>query len=91
MNRPMQVMFPLAYSDEKATHFKNTVSSASQLPNNPKKGDMYMASGNFTLGTEQVEAGDMIIWNGSAWKIIQANIDGEDTVSNSDIDQIFAS
>lgn len=46
-------------------------------PTNPELGDVYKVStrGNF-LG-ELVESGDMVIWNGTDWDIIQGNIDLE--------------
>lgn len=59
-----------------AMHFKDTISSASSLPASPAAGDVYMASADFTIsGVGSVETGDMIVYNGTAWKIVQGNLD----------------
>ena len=42
----------------------------------PNKGDLYIAASAFTIGTENVEIGDFIVYNGTGWDVIQKNLDG---------------
>lgn len=58
--------------------FKGTVEKAVDLPSitNEMVGWTYKATKPFELNSQKVESGDMIICTGSAWSIIQTNIDG---------------
>jgi len=42
----------------------------------PSKGDLYIASGDFTIDGKNVETGDFIIYNGESWDVIEKNLDG---------------
>lgn len=46
------------------------------VPANPVKGDLWIASSAFTVGTKTVEVGDFIIYNGESWDVIEKNLDG---------------
>lgn len=46
------------------------------LPASAETGDLYVASSAFTVGSENVEVGDFIIYDGNKWDVIQKNIDG---------------
>ena len=68
-----------------AMQFKGVADSASDLSANAKPGWTYRAGTAFTLGSEEVEVGDMIICTAAAttdpvaaptWAVIQNNIDG---------------
>lgn len=68
-----------------AMQFKGVADSASDLDANAKPGWTYRAGTAFTLGSEEVEVGDMIICTAAAktspstpatWAVIQNNIDG---------------
>lgn len=62
--------------------YKGTVNGANGLPSNASTGWVYVASAGFTYndGTNDwaVESGDMFIYNGSKWNIVN----GENQVSN---------
>ena len=68
-----------------AMQFKGVADSASDLAANAQPGWTYRAGTAFTLGSEEVEVGDMIICTAAAttdpvaaatWAVIQNNIDG---------------
>ena len=64
--------------------FKGTVEKAADLPTitgDEMVGWTYKATKAFELNSQKVELGDMIICTGSAWSIIQTNIDGAVTSS----------
>lgn len=42
----------------------------------PSKGDLYIASDDFTIDGKNVETGDFIIYNGTGWDVIEKNLDG---------------
>lgn len=78
MKGNVNVMFPLSGGGSKiegAVSYKGSVASASALPASPSRGDMYIASADFTLGTSKVESGDFLLYNGTGWDIVQGNID----------------
>lgn len=57
--------------------FKGAISSAAGLPNSPEIGDVYIADTSFTYNNENIEVGDMFIYQDSivGWKVIQGNLD----------------
>lgn len=60
-----------------AMTFKGTVAFNAVEPSSPATGDTYIfttAGSNTWEGTNVVEIGDLVIWDGSAWKFIQNNI-----------------
>ena len=63
-------------TDANAVHYRGTVAQASDLPASPSKGDLYEATAAFTLGSDNIEAGDFIIYDNSNWKVIQGNLSG---------------
>ena len=74
-----------AISVAQAMIFKGVANSASDLAANAEPGWTYRAGTAFTLGSEEVEVGDMIICTAAAttdpvapatWAVIQNNIDG---------------
>ena len=76
--RSVQVMFPLGASGgggAGALVYKGTVASASDLPASPSVGWVYVATASFTVSSKNVESGDMLIWNGTGWDIVQGNTD----------------
>lgn len=77
--RSVQVMFPLGASGgggAGALVYKGTVASASDLPASPSLGWVYVATASFTVSSKNVESGDMLIWNGTGWDIVQGNTEG---------------
>ena len=59
-----------------AMRYKGTVANESSLPTDAVNGDTYRASTAFTLANgTKVEAGDMLIYNGTSWDVVQGNID----------------
>ena len=56
-----------------AVNYKGATAS---LPATAENGDLYVASAPFTVGSENVEVGDFIIYDGSKWDVIQKNLDG---------------
>ena len=50
--------------------------TASAPTGTPSKGDLYIASGDFTIDGKNVETGDFIIYNGTGWDVIEKNLDG---------------
>ncbi len=59
-----------------AMRYKGTVANESSLPTDAVNGDTYKASTAFTLANgTKVEAGDMLIYNGTSWDVVQGNID----------------
>ena len=84
------VLFPLTSSGggskiEGAVSYKGSVASASDIPASPSVGDLYIASAAFSLSGEDIEAKDMIIWNGTSWDVIQGNIESVPEVWELDI------
>ena len=63
---------------EGALQFKGGVGDASALSNitTKEKGDVYVATGDFTIGTTNVESGDLLIYGESDWVIVERNLDG---------------
>lgn len=64
-------------------NYKGTVSSTASLATG-KKGDMYKASAKFTLGSTQVEIGDLVIaktdttsFDATAWDVVPSGNDGD--------------
>lgn len=60
-----------------AMTFKGVVAFNAVEPSSPATGDTYIfntAGSNTWEGTNVVEVGDMVIWDGSAWKFLQNNI-----------------
>ena len=58
-----------------AMRYKGAVTDATGLPSTAVNGDTYKASTAFTLNGTKVEAGDMLIYNGTTWDVVQGNID----------------
>lgn len=56
--------------------YKGAVAASTDLPSSPEVGWLYIASADFTLSSENVEAGDFLIWDGNSWNIIQGNVTG---------------
>ena len=55
-----------------------------QIPSGPSKtGDLWIASSEFAVNGKTAEIGDFIIYNGSAWDVIEKNNDG--AVTSSDV------
>jgi len=82
-----------------AMEFKGVANSASDLDANALPGWTYRVGTAFTLGTENVEVGDMIICVTAAttnpvapatWSVIQNNIDGAVTGPSSSVDSHVA-
>ena len=80
--------------------FKGVANSASDLSADAKPGWTYRAGTAFTLGTEEVEVGDMIICTAAAttdpvaaaqWAVVQNNIDGAVTGPSSSVSGNLAS
>lgn len=78
-----------------AMEFKGLVSNASGLDANALPGWTYRASAAFTVGSENVEIGDMIICTAAAttdpvapatWSVLQNNIDGAVTGPATSVD-----
>ena len=70
---------------EGALQFKGGVADASALnsiTNTAKTGDVYVAQGKFTVGNENVENGDLLIYGDNEWVIVQRNLDGAVSASN---------
>ena len=72
-------------ADAKAVkeYVENLVSSSvdykgatASTPASAVKGDLYIASADFMIGSDKVETGDFIIYNGTGWDIIEKNLDG---------------
>jgi hypothetical protein len=63
---------------EGALQFKGGVADASALNSitTKEKGDVYVATGDFTVGTNNVESGDLLIYGESDWVIVERNLDG---------------
>jgi hypothetical protein len=63
---------------EGALQFKGGVADASALSNitTKEKGDVYVATGDFTFDTHNVESGDLLIYGESDWVIVERNLDG---------------
>lgn len=60
-----------------AMTFKGVVAFNASEPGTPATGDFYVfnnAGSNTWEGTTVVEAGDSVVWDGSAWKFIQGNL-----------------
>lgn len=55
--------------------YRGTWAPQSAYPSNPVKGDTYKVSAAGEKDNVKYEIGDMIIYNGSSWDAIQANID----------------
>lgn len=57
--------------------YKGSLAHSASIPASPKIGDMYIFSSAGTavnFGNEVVEVGDLVIYNGSTWDIIQKNL-----------------
>lgn len=72
-----------------AVDYLGTVSSASGLSTTAGKGDFYRASAKFTLGTEEVHVGDMLIalsdnpaQNLTGWDVAHLEVDTNTWVAN---------
>ena len=67
-----------------AMTFKGVVAFNATEPTSPATGDFYLFSNsgsNTWEGTTVVEAGDSVVWDGTAWKFIQGNVlDASETV-----------
>ena len=55
--------------------------ATASIPASAVKGDLYIASADFLIGSDKVETGDFIIYNGTGWDIIEKNLDGAITGS----------
>ena len=55
--------------------------ATASTPASAVKGDLYIASADFMIGSDKVETGDFIIYNGTGWDIIEKNLDGAITGS----------
>lgn len=55
--------------------YRGTWTPQSDYPSNPVKGDTYKVSAAGEKDNVKYEIGDMIIYNGTSWDAIQANID----------------
>ena len=73
-------------TDTNAVHYRGTAAQASDLPATPSKGDLYEATAAFTLGSDNIEAGDFLIYDSSNWKVIQGNLNGAVSGPNSSVD-----
>ena len=71
-----------------AMHFKDSVSSDSDLPSNPEVGDVYISNGSFTYNSEQIEPGDLFIRAEGGWTVVQGNLTW-DIISSSEINNLF--
>jgi hypothetical protein len=57
--------------------YKGTIAHSASAPSSPKIGDVYVFSSSGTatnFGGAVVETGDLLIYNGSSWDIIQKNL-----------------
>ena len=63
---------------EGALQFKGGITDASALSSitTKEKGDVYVATGDFTFDTHNVESGDLLIYGESEWVIVERNLDG---------------
>ncbi len=67
------VVMPMVYD------YKGSVVSYASLPSNPKAGDCWMV--NTAYADKGIKAGDTVMWNGSAWEVLQTVI-GETTIDS---------
>lgn len=68
---------------EGALQFQGGVENETDLNDlNPTKGDVWVAKGKFKVGNENVENGDLLIYGENEWVIVQRNLDGAVTASN---------
>lgn len=58
--------------------YQGTVDGTHELPANPEKGWLYMVAADGTYANEKCETGDMIVYNGSSWDVIN----GENQVTD---------
>ena len=76
-NSPVATQQDIATALSSAMSYKGPAASASDLPSSGQtKGDTYIASGSFTVSGQSATPGDMIIWNGSSWDVIDLNQSG---------------
>ena len=59
-----------------ALEFKGVATTATETPASPGVGDVYIASEAGTIFGKTCEQGDMLIYSGTGWYVVQANIDG---------------
>lgn len=59
-----------------ALEFKGTATPETEVPQEPGIGDVYIASEAGTIFGKTCEVGDMLVYNGTDWSVVQANIDG---------------
>ena len=58
----------------KALKYQGTISAGStSFPSGAQKGDVYVFAGECTIGTETYEKGDMAVYDGSNWTVVNAN------------------
>lgn len=58
--------------------YKGVVDGTHALPASPEKGWVYMVAADGTYASEECETGDMIVYNGTSWDVIN----GENQVTN---------
>ena len=62
---------------EGALQFKGGIANDASLKAiKPAKGDVYVATGKFKVGVENVENGDLLIYGENEWVIVERNLDG---------------
>ena len=64
------------YVQDIVTTAVNYKGATSTLPTAATVGDLYIADAQFTAGTETVEIGDFIIYDGTDWDVIEKNDTG---------------
>lgn len=62
--------------------FRGGVNSESELPSDAKTGDTYVALQAMTVGGKKIDAGDLFIWNGESWIVVERNLDGAVTAAD---------
>ena len=62
---------------EGALQFKGGIANGASLSAlTPAKGDVYVATGDFEVGEENVKSGDLLIYGENEWVIVERNLDG---------------
>jgi hypothetical protein len=69
-----------------AVNYRGSVDNYSDLPTSPTIGDMYNVAN--ADASHDVDAGDNVVWTGSAWDVLSGMI-VIDAVTNAQIDELF--
>lgn len=69
------------YVEDVLSSSVNYKGATASTPASAVKGDLYIASADFMIGSDKVETGDFIIYNGAGWDVIEKNLDGAITGS----------